>query len=349
MREKKKNTSMSRREFNKLLTTAAISAPLLLMGTETLAQKPETEANLIRRNERSTMTYRKLGRTNFMCSRLVFGCGAALMAGSAPRLLKRAFEAGINYFDSGTDAYYGQSERNLAPFLKEHRDDIWLTSKAPAPLDLLAHESFTLQAAQSAAKNWMSLLERSLKDLAVDHIDAYLILGVDNPELVKSDEIYNTFLKAKADGKVGHFGLSSHRNSRAVLEAAIPTGWYDIVMIGITPAGWYNWNTKSLESGTPPLTRIQPVLRKARDTGIGLVGMKAVRYLAPWHSAGKGDPSAFDHIYDEKFKASSLNPFQRSYAYVLEHGLDVVNADMQNFKHLEENVIAATSSHSFFS
>jgi len=99
MREKKKNTSMSRREFNKLLTTAAISAPLLLMGTETLAQKPETEANLIRRNERSTMTYRKLGRTNFMCSRLVFGCGAALMAGSAPRLLKRAFEAGINYFD----------------------------------------------------------------------------------------------------------------------------------------------------------------------------------------------------------------------------------------------------------
>jgi hypothetical protein len=38
-----------------------------------------------------------------------------------------------------------------------------------------------------------------------------------------------------------------------------------------------------------------------------------------------------------------LNPFQRAYAYVLGHGLDVVNADMQNFKHLEENIIAAVT------
>jgi hypothetical protein len=29
---------------------------------------------------------------------------------------------------------------------------------------------------------------------------------------------------------------------------------------------------------------------------------------------------------------------------VLEHGLDVVNADMQNFKHLEENIVAAATS-----
>jgi hypothetical protein len=28
--------------------------------------------------------------------------------------------------------------------------------------------------------------------------------------------------------------------------------------------------------------------------------------------------------------------------------LDVVNADMQNFKHLEENVIAAATSHTYF-
>jgi hypothetical protein len=46
--------------------------------------------------------------------------------------------------------------------------------------------------------------------------------------------------------------------------------------------------------------------------------------------------------------SSPLTPFQRAYAYVLEHGLDVVNADMQNFKHLEENVIAAATSHAYF-
>lgn len=62
----------------------------------------------------------------------------------------------------------------------------------------------------------------------------------------------------------------------------------------------------------------------------------------------EGDPSAFDKVYDDNFKASSLNPFQRAYVYVLEHGLDVVNADMQNSKHLEENITAAANSHTFF-
>ena len=71
--------------------------------------------------------------------------------------------------------------------------------------------------------------------------------------------------------------------------------------------------------------------------------MKAVRHLA-----GEVDPSAYDKVYDENLKASPLNPYKRAYAYVLEHGLDVVNADMQNFKHLEKNIIAAATSHAYF-
>ena len=103
-----------------------------------------------------------------------------------------------------------------------------------------------------------------------------------------------------------------------------------------------------IEKDTQTLIDLQPLLKQARDAGIGLIGMKAVRYLAPMKSLGKGDPSGFDKVYDDKFKASSLNPFQRAYAYVLEHGLDVVNADMQNFKHLEENITAAATSATFF-
>ena len=83
------------------------------------------------------------------------------------------------------------------------------------------------------------------------------------------------------------------------------------------------------------------MLQRASKAGIGLIGMKAVRYLAPHWSLGKGDPSAFDSVYGEKLRLSSFSPFQRAYAYVLQHGLDVVNADMQNFKFLEENIIAA--------
>ena len=76
--------------------------------------------------------------------------------------------------------------------------------------------------------------------------------------------------------------------------------------------------------------------------------MKAVRYLAPFWSLGKGDPTAFDNFYSKEFISTSFSPFQRAYAYILQHGLDVVNADMQNFKHLEENIIAAATADRYF-
>ena len=94
---------------------------------------PKGTDGLDHRNERpDRMQYRPLGKTKFMCSRLVFGCGAALAGGKAVRLLGRAFEQGVNFFDVGYDDYYKGSERHLAPFLKANRDQVWVTSKAPA-------------------------------------------------------------------------------------------------------------------------------------------------------------------------------------------------------------------------
>ena len=120
-------------------------------------------------------------------------------------------------------------------------------------------------------------------------------------------------------------------------------------MIAITPAGWYDWESKSVLEGTKPMADLRPVLEKARESGMGLVGMKAARYLAGLPFVGWWNhPDAFDDYYDENLMAASLSSFQRSYAYVLAHGLDVVNADMSSFAHLEENVIAATTSPTYF-
>ena len=281
------------------------------------------------------MTYRKLGRTNFMSSRLVFGCGAALAGGKGVRLLERAFEAGINNYDNGTNDVYRESERSFAPFMKKHRDSIWVASKAPLSSDDIGpQDSVTVEQAKTAAKSWTKLLDASLKDLQTEYVDAYYLMAVNNPALVSSEEIYKAFVKAKSAGKVGYFGLSTHKNAQKVLEAAIETGWYD-------------WDTRSLLKGTPLLTGLESLLKRARDAGIGLISMKTARFLAPLSSAGKGNPSAFDKIYNDKLRASPLNAFQRAYVYVLEHGLDVANSDMQNFKHLEQNIIAAATSHTY--
>lgn len=117
------------------------------------------------------------------------------------------------------------------------------------------------------------------------------------------------------------------------------------------PIPWADGRLSSLlllqPSVVQPYCQLRALIRE-RPPGIGLIGMKTVRYLAPMWSLGSGDESAFDEVYNKEFRAAPLNPFQRAYAYVLEHGIDVVNADMQNYKHLEENIIAVATSHAYF-
>ncbi len=320
----KRTQSLDRRKFLEISAAVTASGESL----SCIAQASDnSKGELIHKNERPTMTYRCLGRTNFMSSRLVFGCGAALRGGHAFNLLERAFEAGINHFDTGRP--YGDSERQLAPFLKSHRDEIWITSKA-------AHMGWpsmkvTPDQGKEAAKLYTDQLEESLRELKTDYIDCYMLMMIDDPGFVKNEELHNAFLNAKKAGKVGCFGVSTHKNAQKVLEAAIETGWYSLVMPAITPAGWYDYETKELSVKTVPLLNLQPLLKKASEAGIGLIAMKAARML-------EKQPEIFDQYYPEELKMKSLTPFQRSYTYILENGFDAANSHMPNNSILQDNL-----------
>jgi len=342
---------LDRRGFMKTSAAAAVSAAVATSAGTSWAQKKPGDDGLIHRNERpDKMTYRKLGNTNFMCSRLVFGCGAALAGGKSVRLLETSFEAGVNFYDVGSNVYYKGSEKTLSPFLKAHKGDVWVASKAPLrPLpDHEVGTPLTVEQGKFLADYWTRLLEESLKDLDVDYVDAYYLMAVGDPAVAKSEELYQAFLKAKEAGKVGHWGISTHKRAEQVLEAMIETGWYDLVQIAVTPAGWYDWDSRSLLEGTPPMAELQPTLDRAREAGIGLIGMKAGRYIAPKMSGGNATENAFDEYYPQTLMEADLTPFQRSYAYVLEHGLDAVNADMQNYNHFEQNLAATAKAHEYF-
>ncbi|XOV87808.1 MAG: aldo/keto reductase [Pseudomonadota bacterium] len=294
------------------------------------------------------MGYRQLGRTGFSGSRLVFGCGAALSSGRANQLLEPALEAGINVFDVGYRNYYGDAEQNLAPFLKQHRDKVFVISKAQIGVNVDRNDTINLSTARQAAKNWSEFLDGSLRELQQDHVDAYYLMATNNTSVVQNEEIYGAFDRARQAGKVTWFGISTHENAEQVTLAAAATGWYDLMQIAITPAGWYDWIEKDIVAGSRSMTDLQPVLETARKAGIGLIGMKAGRHLAGRRFFGWGNPDAYDQYYPDRVMNSGMTAFQRSYAYVLANGLDAVNADMQVWQHLRENLVAATTGQTYF-
>lgn len=293
------------------------------------------------------MAYRRLGRTGHDASRLVYGCGAALSRRPNDRLLELALERGVNVFDVGFRRYYGDAERNMAGFLKRHRDDVFLISKAFATVDVAADAQITAAQARQAASSWAEMLDGSLAELGVEHIDAYYQMGANNPNVVAAEEVYRAFQDAKEAGKVSHYGVSTHENAAEVLRAAVDTGWYDLAMIAITPAGWYDWQEKDILAGTPTMAELKPELDRARAAGVGLIGMKVGRFLAGSGWLGRGDGAAFDKHYDRALLDAPFTHFQRSYAYVLEHGVDVVNADIQSYAMLKENHAAAATAHRY--
>ena len=332
-----------RRKFLRNSILIGLGAPALLRARPLFAQSDTVD--LARVKDWPTMKYTTLGRTNFRASRLVYGCGAALSRRKNDSLLKTAFDAGINVYDVGTSRYYGNAERNLADFAAEHRDDIFLISKSF--LNASENEEPSVKRAQELAQQWRKDLEQSLSQLKLEHVDAYYTMDAKNPLIVKNEEIYREFERAKQDGKVSYFGLSTHNRAADVLAAAAETDWYHLAMVAITPAGWYDWNRKTVLPDSPPMIELKSAFDDAKDAGIALVGMKVARHLAPRMFGGKNAQSLYEPHYSDKLQSSKFSAFQKSYAFVLEHGMDVVNSDIQNFDILEENFIAAATSHEY--
>ncbi len=340
--------SSTRRRFVQYGTMLGVGAQALMKSGDVRASVFEGKEAAGLNDPWPQMQYRKLGRTGHNSSRLVFGCGATLSGDRHDDLLNAAFDAGVNTFDVGFKHYYSDAEKNLAPFLKEKRDQIFLISKAYVPADIEWDETLTTAQAKQAAAGWSAYLDESLREMQIDHVDAYYQMAANNVSVVGNEELYRAFEDAKAAGKVSYLGLSTHQNAANVLQTAIDTGWFDLAMIAITPGGWYDWEDKSILEDSPRMTDLRPLLDSAREAGIGLVGMKAGRFLAGRRWLGWGNPEAFDEFYEQSLMQAKLSEFQRSYAYVLEHGLDVVNADMQTMLHLKENFVAAATSADYF-
>ena len=152
------------------------------------------------------MIYQQLGKSDLKISRIGFGCMSLKSDDvQSEKILHRAIDLGINYFDTADLYDKGANEEMIGRALKQQRSKIILATKAGnqwrsdgSGWDWNPRREYILQCA-----------ERSLKRLQTDYIDLFQLHGgtMDDP----LDETIEAFEQLLKEGKIRYYGISSIR------------------------------------------------------------------------------------------------------------------------------------------
>lgn len=185
-----------------------------------------------------------LGRTGLVVNKNGFGALPVqrVPLDDAVRLLRRALDGGITYFD--TARFYTDSEAKLGAAFAGCRDRVILATKT---------------AAVKAADFWKDL-ETSLGLLRTDHIDVYQF---HNPAFVPKPGdgtgLYEAMLEARAQGKIRFIGLTNHR--LVLARDAAEDGLYDTLQF---PFSYLSTDAEVA------------LVRRCAEKNVGFIAMKAL-------------------------------------------------------------------------
>ncbi len=139
------------------------------------------------------------GRTGHRSSRVIFGAagiGTMKRQEKADEVLSLLLEFGVNHID--TAASYGDSELRLAPWLRTHRNDVFLATKT---------DDRTGDGARAS-------LERSLKRMGVDSVDLVQLHNLVEPDEWETAYAPNgavaALARARDEGLVRFIGVTGH-------------------------------------------------------------------------------------------------------------------------------------------
>ncbi|QNL49470.1 aldo/keto reductase [Olivibacter sp. SDN3] len=147
-----------------------------------------------------------LGKSDLVVSEVSFGCmSLGDNQGQASNLLQKAYDQGINFFDTADLYDKGINELHVGTALKPMRKDVIIATKVGnqwksdgSGWDWNPSKAYILKA-----------VEQSLKRLQTDYIDLYQLHGgtIDDP----IDETIEAFELLKEQGKIRWYGISSIR------------------------------------------------------------------------------------------------------------------------------------------
>lgn len=159
------------------------------------------------------MEYTTLGSTGMAVSRICLGCMSfgstdwkdwVLEKEESRRMIERAVDLGINFFDTANMYSHGESERILGEVLSDHdRDEMVVATKAYFPPEEDPHRNATGLSRKTIEQE----LEASLSRLGMETIDLYQIHRWDYDTPI--EETLRALDDAVRQGKVRYIGASS--------------------------------------------------------------------------------------------------------------------------------------------
>ncbi len=204
------------------------------------------------------MEKRRLGKTGHMSTVLTLGGYAVgfISQREVDKVLEVAVEHGINHIDVAPT--YGDAELRLKKWMREYRDSFFLACKTRE------------RKKEGAAEE----IKRSLERLGVGHFDLYQLHGLDDlgelETTLGDGGAMEAIIEAKEEGIVQYIGITSHSPPTAI--EAIKRFDFDTVLF---PLNFILLRHAVSEND------YRPLLRLAKEKGIGTIAMKAFT-KQPW-------------------------------------------------------------------
>ncbi len=283
------------------------------------------------------MLYRRLGRTNLRVSELGFGAARGYDQDDFPALVHAMLDSGINFIDTATG--YGDSELALGRALQGHDEILVETKYCP-------YDSYRTDATYvGSPEALVASAEESLRRLRRDHLDVLLGHGMRTVETLDRfmvDGCYEAMVRLRDQGKVRFIGiseLSEADGSHEVLQRAVPTGAFDVVLLTL------NFLLQTAAESVLPLCRehnvgavvMMPLNQPSKDSG--LVSVPAALECIRRHVAAGNLPA------EPPFTEADLLDFLQPYSipaaglrYVLSHEVSACFVGMRSLARLEENL-----------
>jgi aryl-alcohol dehydrogenase-like predicted oxidoreductase len=152
------------------------------------------------------MQYRELGRTGWKVSAVSFGAWAIggdwgkVDDDESLAVLNRAVELGVNFFDTADVYGDGRSERLLAKLHQQHKEKIYIATKAGRRLHPHTAGGYNRE-------NITTFVERSLRNLQVEALDL-LQLHCPPTALYYMPEVFSVLDELVVAGKLRYYGVS---------------------------------------------------------------------------------------------------------------------------------------------